>query len=409
MSVLRIYFPSRWHDSTSACPWALCGESGAVLQSGTGTLAAMPKAGQYVGILAADRVLLVSAKAPAGARRQWQTALPYLIEGRSLPDPEENHVVLASAPTGGRASLAIVDKAWLKRVTEACRTAGVPLRYALSEVLLLPRTVSGWTVAWDGQGGFVRTGGSAGMALDAGSAEALPGVLRLLLGNPETPRPDAITVCPMPDASGAPAGMPRWDGVPVPLTQGDPWDWRRAPLHNFGGNLLVGALAPPSRPLEWWPKLRPAVAIVLLLLFVEMLGTNLEWAMLARQRAELQEQMAASFRRAFGREAALVNAPLQMQRDMAELRHAKGVPDRGDFLTLMDLAARPLAGLPAGSVREFYFENGKLEVLVNANTLPELERLQQSLRDAGLDVRAETKAAGNRFSSLLRIRPLGAI
>jgi general secretion pathway protein L len=203
--------------------------------------------------------------------------------------------------------------------------------------------------------------------------------------------------------------MPHWEGLPVPLTQGEPWDWRRVPLHDFAGNLLVGALAPPSRPLEWWPKLRPAVAIVLLLLFVEMLGTNLQWAVLAHQRAALQQQMTASFRRAFGSEAALVNAPLQMQRDMAELRHATGVPDRGDFLSLMDLAARPLASLPAGSVREFYFENGKLEVLVNANTLPELDRLLQALRDAGLDVSAETKAAGNRFSSLLRIRPLGAV
>lgn len=409
MSVLRIYFSSQWRDSTSVCPWALCDESGAILQSGTGTLASIPKAGQCVAILAADRVLFVSARTPPGSRRQWQSALPYLVEGRTLPDPEENHVVLCGTADGGQAHLAVADKAWLRRVVEACRTAGLPLRYAWSEVRLLPHTASGWTLAWNGTTGFVRTGMSSGTALDAGDAETPPAALSLMLDDPELPRPDTIQVRLMPAASGAEAAMPHWQDFPVLLVQGEPWDWRRAPTPSSAGNLLAGEFAPPSRPMEWWPRLRPAAGIALLLLLVEMAGSNLQWAMMAHEQRTLQQQMAGSFRKAFGSQATLVNAPLQMQRGISDLRHEAGSLDSGDFLPLMDLSAAPLARLPLGSIRELYFEGGKLEVMVRINTQQELARLQQSLRTAGLDVHADTKLNGKEFISILTIRPGGAI
>ena len=57
MSMLRIYFSGQWRDSASLCPWALCDETGAVLQSGIDPLASMPKTRECIGIAAPERVL----------------------------------------------------------------------------------------------------------------------------------------------------------------------------------------------------------------------------------------------------------------------------------------------------------------------------------------------------------------
>ncbi len=409
MSILRIYFSSQWRDSSSVCPWALCDESDAVLQSGMGTLASMPKAAHCVGILSSDRVLFLSARTPPGARRQWRAALPYLVEGRTLPDPDENHVVLCGVPQGGEVPLAITDKAWLRRIVDACRTAALPLRQALSELQLLPHAASQWTLAWNGAGGFVRTGEHAGAALDTSDAETPPAMIRLMLEHPALPRPDQVQVCLMSPASGVEASMPAWADLPVPIAQGEPWDWRWAPIPAAASNLLAGALAPPSRPMEWWPKVRPALVVAVLMLFVEMAGSNIQWALLAHEARALQLEMIVSFRAGFGNDVALVNAPLQMQRNIAELRHGAGVQDSGDFLPLMDIAAAPLAKLPPGSVRELHFEGARLEVVVNAATLQQLDSLQQSLRNAGLQVRMETSGSGNGFGAKLTLRPQGAI
>jgi len=404
MSVLRIYFSSQWRDSASVCPWALCEDSGAVLQSGNGTLASMPKAKECVGILAPERTLLASVKMPPGARRQWQAALPFLAENQTLPDPEENHVVLAAAPGAGQVPLAISDKSWLRRIVDACRTAGLPLRKVVPEVLLPALNPPGWTVVWNGTGGFLRAGANAGMALDAGDEENPPVALRLMLNNAAGYPPDRIVIRLMPAPTGAETVMPRWGNVAVPLEAGESWDWRRAPIAAEVPNLLAGELAPPSRPQEWWPKLRPAAYVALVLLSVEMLGANLQWALLAHEKKSLQAAMESSFRKAFGNEVTMVNAPLQMQRNIADIKHGAGIEDDSDFFPLMNLSARALAKMPARSMRELHYESGRLEVEVNASTVRELETLQNGLRSAGLDVRADTHGSNNGFSSRLTIR-----
>jgi len=400
MSVLRIYFSSQWRDSASSCPWALCEDSGAVVQSGTGVLASMPRAAECIAIVAPERVLLVNVSTPPGARRQWKAALPFLAEGHTLPDPEENHVVLAAEPSSGQASLAITDRPWLRRVAEACRTAGLPLRRAVPEILLPALGKSGWTLVWDSSGGFVRSGAFSGMALDTGDGANPPVALRLMLNNAAT-QPGGINVRLL---QGAGAAMPEWENFPLALGQGEPWDWRRASIPADAPNLLTGELAPPSRPQEWWPRLRPAVFILLALLAVETLGGILQWAVLTHEEGSLKQAMERSFRKAFGNEAALVNAPLQMRRNIADIKHGAGLEDDNDFLPLMDLSARALAKMPAGSVRELHFEGGELEVEVNAATAAELDALQAGLRNSGLAVRADTHGAGNGFNSRLTIK-----
>jgi len=404
MSVLRIYFLPQWRDSASVCPWALCEDSGAVLQSGTGTLASMPKAKECIGILAPERTLFISVKTPPGPRRQWKAALPFLAENQTLADPDENHVVLAGVPEGGQAALVIADKSMLRRIVDACRTAGQSLRKVVPEALLPPIEKAAWTMVWNGTGGFVRNGSSSAMALDAGDAMSPPVNLRLMLNNAATALPDGIRVRLTPSPSGAEAGMPHWEGIPVPLAADEAWDWRRVPVTAETVNLLAGELAPPARPLEWWPRLRPAVYILLAMLFIEMAGGNLQWAMLAHEKQSLQSAMDLSFRKAFGSEVTLVNAPLQMQRNIADIKHGAGLEDDNDFFPLMELSAKALAKLPVGSVRELHFEGGRLEVEVNAASATQLDALQAGLRNSGLAVSADTRSSGNGYNSRLTIR-----
>lgn len=96
MNVLRIYFSALWRDSTSPCPWALCDDSGAVLQQGLSPLASMPKTYHCIGILSADRVLMFTAPQPPGNQRRWQAALPFIAEEHALTDPDDIHAVPAT-------------------------------------------------------------------------------------------------------------------------------------------------------------------------------------------------------------------------------------------------------------------------------------------------------------------------
>lgn len=374
MNLLRIYFSGQWHDAASPVPWALTDANGTLLQSGTSPLSALPRGFECVAIAASDRVLAVPVKLPEGRRRQ--AALPYAAEEHTLPDPEENHVVPGPTLASGHTLLAVADKSWVSRIVGACKTSGLSLRRMVAETFLPPVGANSWTLVWNGHAGFVRTGAASGVALD-GDNETTPAALALCLHAGHPARIELRYAKETPEAQRT---LPHWQAVP-PISLGPVWDWQRAPIPPDALNLLWGAFAPSLNIGEWWPKLKPAALIFLAALGVEILGTNIEWAALAGEKRTLMHEMERNFHTAFGEDSMLVDAPLQMQRNLAQLRHAAGQPDAGDFLPLLDAASR---ALPQGSVRALRYAPGQLDADVALPPGYDFAGLQRRLQGNGL-------------------------
>jgi len=407
MSLLRIYFSSQWRDSSSPCPWALCDDRGALLQSGVATLAMLPKGHECIAIVATEQVLSVAATLPPGGRRRWQAALPFVAEEFTLSDPDDNHVVPGPALPDGRRMLAIMDKSWLRRVVDAAHNAKLSLRHMVVESLLPALAPDSWTIVWNGTGGFVKTGAGNGFALDSGDAGAMPLALRLGLdAAPQLPKKIELRFAN--DITTEQRNLPQWPELQLPLVLAAEWDWRRVAIPEDALNLLWGNFAPRAKIQEWWPKLRPAAYLVLAIFALELLGGNMEWALLANEKSRLNTEMQRTFRATFGDTVTLVNAPLQMQRNLAELRHAAGVPDTGDFLPLLNAASRSLAALPAGSVVAMHYEAGRLDMDIKLERSTDFSRLKQNMQRSGLGVRmGEIRDLGNSAEARLTLLPEG--
>ncbi len=413
MSSLRIYFTDKWRDPTSPCEWALCDDSGKLLQTGHDPLANLPKGHECIAILAPDRVLSIASTLPPGLKRRWRTALPFIAEEYTLTEPDNNHVVPGKMLDDGRTALAVVDKTWLSRIIEACRSAKITLRRIIPETFMPPLEAGSWTMIWDGKNGFLRTGVTSGLALD-GNDHAMPLGLQLQLRTATLPQKIVVSF-PQATSSHIPQGdnegtmsatqqLPAWHNLSVPLVSGAAWDWRRASIPSEALNMLWGELAPSIRLKEWWPNVRPVTLLLLALFLIEAIGTNIEWTMLTQERKALTDSMQRSFRSAFGEGSALVNAPLQMQRNLAEMRHAAGLPDEGDFLPLINLAAVRLNDLPAGSVRNLHYETGRLDVDIKLARNEDFHKLQSALQKSGLNVRVgELQNSGDSVQSRLTL------
>lgn len=407
MSVLRIYFSSQWRDSTSPCPWALCDEKGAMLQSGIAPLSGLPKKHECVAIVAADRVLSIAATLPPGGSRRLQAMLPFVAEEFTLADPEENQVVPGVALPDGRRMLAVVDKAWLKRIVDAAHQARLSLRRMVVETFLPEAGADSWTLVWDGGSGFVKTGAASGTALDSSDANSLPLALRMSLET-ASQLPKKIELRFMPDVPAEQRARPQWNDLQIPLVAAADWDWRRASIPDDALNLLWGEFTPRAKIQEWWPKLRPAVYLLLAVLAIEIAGSNIEWAMLVYEKNQQVKNMQHIFRATFGDAATLVNAPVQMQRNLAEARHVAGLPDTGDYLSLLNLASVALAALPAGSVTAMHYEAGRLDLDIRLASKADFAKLKQSLSSRGLGVRVgEVRDLGNSAEARLSLLPEG--
>lgn len=379
MNLLRIYFSAGWRDSSSLCPWALSDESGKLLQQGQSVLASMPKSSECIGIVAADRVLIFTAPKPPGNQRRWLAALPFIAEEHSLHEPEEIHAAYAPSAEAGQIAISVMAKPWLKQIVAAA--AGLPLRRLIAESMMPALPADGWTLVWDGKSGFLRTSTSSGLALDCGDPYTPPLALMQTLAAAGTHVPAQIELRLLPSEQAD--VLPAWD-LPVPLVAGDCWNWRDAPISETTPNLLCGDFSPSLRLFDALAKLRPLLFILIAAFLIEVAGTHLEWIKLAGEKRELTQTIEQRFRNAFGDDSTLVDAPLQMQRNLAGLRHAAGVVDEADFIALLDR----ITPLPAKSVRSLNYESGKLELDIKLASAADLNKLEKTFKNRGLKVRS---------------------
>lgn len=363
------------------CHWALCDEHNNVLQSGSNPLAALPKGYQTVGIINARSVLSLQVKQPAGARRRWISALPFLVEEFCLRAPEENFVVPGNTTADNKINLYVIDKAWLTKLINSCQTVGLTIRKLYSEGFLVNASAQEWIGAWDGSSGWINRGDFQITPLDTQDTNQMPIALHLLL---KLNTPNSIKLLSVKNYAEQNISLAEWQEVKPAPQLGDKWDWQRIAIPSHIPNLLVGEFAPRTKFNELLPSLRPLFWLVGLLLAIQAISLNIHWLFLSQEKQQLSQSMEHSFYEAFGSESTLVNAPLQMQRNLARLRHQAGQTDPNDFIPLLDKVASILNKLPENSLQKIQYESGRLNLDIRLPQKQDFAALEQQLREADL-------------------------
>ena len=399
MSLLRIR--GSLLDPPQHCRWALVNDDREAVV-GEGPLTALPRhAGRVQLLVPADQVLITRARLPPAARRDAGSVLAFAVEERTAGDPDANQVSWL-----GRAAdhdvLAVLDKAGLARWRTALDAVGVDGYEVHCESLLLPWAPGEWSVAWDGNEGFVRSGELEAAATDCGDRDTPPLTLRLMLDAAavagELPTAIALYATghsatgPGNAGPGAAPDCDAWSrelGIGVRLA--GPWDWRAAPPD---AGISLTQERQRWRVLAGLPaRLRSAAWILGAALAIHAVALVIDWAALASQQRDLRQQMEARFRGVFPDTVAVADPALQMRRKLAQARHAAGQSDRGDFLPMIEQVALATRDLPAGAVRTVSYEGGRLTLELAAPDEASVRRIEARLRQAGLDVESPPPAS----------------
>jgi general secretion pathway protein L len=399
MSLLRIHIPSSWPDLEPAAPlpWCRLGARGEWLDAGSATLVNLPRAEACELVIPAELVLLTRARLPRGSKQKMRQLLPYAIEDKLGGEPDAVHVAAGHTLADGQTALAVIDKAWLARALARLNEAGLRPRNAWPETLLPALPADGWTMVWDGRGGFLRSGGRRARARRSSSGS----------------RPRR---CVEPGALGGRAA----DRLPAPakarrrptrgiftrsmaVEVGVEWAPLQHPDTPSGGvDLLQGAFASSSLARDWWPNLRLPLILAGLIALLQVGATTTEWLLLSREKQQLQAAMERSFREAFPDARVVVDAPLQMQRNLAELRGAAGQLSPLDFLPLLARAAAALDADDRSNLRAVRYESSQLSLDVALPDRAAADVLLKRLTDAGLASQLQN-VSGAAPQSLARI------
>lgn len=399
MSLLRLR--GSLLDPPQHCQWALVNDDRESV-AGEGPIDELPRhAGRVQLLLPADQVFITRAHLPAAARRDAGSVLAFAVEERTAGDPDANQVSWLGR-TVDHDVLAVVDKAGLARWRAALDAVGVDGYEVHCESLLLPWTPGEWSLAWDGNEGFVRSGELEGAATDCGDRDMPPLTLRLMLDAAaaagESPTAIALyatghsTIGPGNAGLGATPDSDAWSrelGIDVRLA--GPWDWRAAPP---GAGISLAQQRQRWRVLAGLPaRLLPAAWVLGAALAIHAVALVIDWTALASEQRGLRQQMEARFREVFPDAVAVADPALQMRRKLAQARHAAGQADSGDFLPMIEQVAAATRELPAGAVRTVSYEGGRLTVELAAADEASVGRIEARLRQAGLDVESPPPAS----------------
>ncbi len=375
-------------DDHAPLAWVLSADGLAPSRQGDDMPSPWPKADSVVAVVPALALAwhrLVLPKAPAA---QLRAALGGVLEEHLLVDDDQAHLALAPQGVAGQPGwVAAVHKPWLQAQLARLAASG----------LVLDRVVPAWAPLAPGADGATPAGhfftapdasGSASpwLALqDQDGAICLPlaGGLARQLQARWSARQARFTSTPAADAAAE-----HWLGAPVAVRTDAEAALAAA---RSGWNLLQFDLVPQNRGSLALGKLGrqwagPAFALarrgLLLLLLIQLAGLNV---MAWQQQDALEGKRAAMdslLRSAHPQVRAVLDAPLQMQRETAALRAAAGVPGDDDFEPM--LAA--LAGAwPDGQapVAQLRFEPGRLSLPAAGWPPPLVAQLRARLQATG--------------------------
>lgn len=355
----------------------------AITAQGKAAPALLPKADTVVAVLAEADVAWHRITVPKAPAAKLRAALSGLLEEALLEEADALHMALApNASAGQSAWVAVVQKGWLAAQLEVLDKAGVAVDRVVPSL-------------WPGdapQGHFFDSAADAGGApepavtlADVNGLVCLPlaGTLARALLPAMTIQPTHWTTTP---AVAAPAE--RWLGAPITV-QTDAeralqaarslWNLRQFDLtpRRRGSRALrdVGKrfLSPGWRPVR--------VGLVALAL-LHVVGLN-TWAWAQRRAIDDKRQaQIALLKAAHPQVRAVLDAPLQMQRETETLRVAAGKPGEGDLEALLSAAA---SAWPAGQapVQGLRFEPGQLTLAAPGWSDDQVRAFRERLRPGG--------------------------
>ena len=332
---LRIFLPAG--GDAGAMHWTLFDARGAVLREERTPLAGVPRAGVVEAMLPAERVLFARLKLPRVNAATIRELLPYAVEDRLLADPAHVHAVPGATNARGETVVAVVDRDWLDRMVGALSQAGLAPRHAYCESALLAGGRGDWHLVWGPARGMLVD--DEGVSATFDHAGGLPLGLRIALDEASSrgDRPQLVRVHAQ-DGAALP-DLAAWSReLGVPFERGGDWaQISQASLGRSALDLLHGMAGGRERRVR---IPRAVLALAALILALQAGFTVLDDLRLRRERSTLEAQREAIFRRAFPEAKVVVDPELQMSRNLAELRGARGQAGSDPFLAELTRLAR---------------------------------------------------------------------
>ncbi|MEX3628741.1 MAG: type II secretion system protein GspL [Burkholderia sp.] len=425
MSTLIVVLPPR-EPAVPLVEWqwpelsfALVDKSGHLQRAGRSSLVTLPQAASTVLVVAARDLLLLAAAVPAVKGPKLRQALPNIVEDYVIQDAQACHIAVDPvALPGGRRVLAVIDREWFRFAIEAFTTAGHRAIRAVPATRCLPQPASA-TLAAAAEAALAGESGDGiseaavispeeAPEVTSGGVSRAPIVAAIMARIESMPVNEALSIATAPRVELAIACGALGEGLTAPaasagstlaaLTAGGPFELYQLGLP--GVEPQLASITPPADPdtipgttplpfdtfarraletrfnlcqfdfeiVPWrfdratLTRLKLPAALAVITLLVAVIGINIHWWRLARERDAISAQITETLLTAFPKTTTVLAPPAQMTRQIDQLRVVAGALSPNDFLALASGVARSLGPLPPNGIASLDYHDRRLDV-----------------------------------------------
>ncbi|MDB5891326.1 MAG: hypothetical protein JWP47_2157 [Polaromonas sp.] len=394
MSTFIICLPTTESSAAVNYDYALTGDGLHLADHASAPLVLLPavqRGTELVAVVPVDALSWHRVELPKGIGAnspRLRTVLDNLLEDRLLDDPAQLHLALGPAtPGAGSVWVAACNRNWLRSHLQALESAGRPVARIVPEFAPEAGPLQ------------VHLTGEADLPYLIATGEAIQGVLRVplsaaslaLLPVPASDQPVLIAAEPAVAALGEDLLQSKVNLLTRPQRWLDAarssWDLAQFDMSSSGGARTVKRLSGAGRALLQAPSLQPARWGVAALVLANLVGLN-AWAW--KEQSALQARRLAirdTLTRTFPQIRVVVDAPLQMDREVTALRQATGAASPRDLEAMLAALG---AAVPAGqTVSAIDYSAGEARVKGLQLAGPDASNLSSQLAVQGYGFRTD--------------------
>ncbi len=388
--------------------WCVCDDKGNVIGSADhGSFEQAAKAAErrrVVMVVAGTEVLMDEVEIPATNLAKALKAVPYMLEEQLAQDVEASHFAFGNKLENGKIPVVVIARQSLEWIQDMAASVNMNLLEIIPEALAIPLSTDNWTVMTNNGHAAVRLSASRGFSCDTdmlpallnntiegASAEQIEEEIRRVrhfsCGPDESLiHPDVRTEFARTEVSLFARGLSEYkkSAGRINLLQGD-----------FGKTEALGK--------AWKPwRVPAALAATLLALWG---GTSfLQYQQLGVEERRLNDGMVSELKRAFPSVQNPERDPVRQMRSRLRADTGNDIDDTS-FVVMMSAVGSALNELKEPTVNSINFKSGQLDIVLEAESLQDVDKLKSSLeqeRELVANVQSAVKEK-ERIKARLRV------
>jgi general secretion pathway protein L len=318
-------------------------------------------------------------------------ALPFAMEEMIADDIDDMHFVASKPKADGTVAAAAIKHETLKNIIATFNDAGIYPETIIPDALCLTANSEQWAILLQEDHANVQFDTLSGGEFDSDSLSLL---LSAKLQQDDQPNPEKIILfTPEGDDSDPENNIAATIAASLPEEiELMNISYNTHPLVVYCGqyknamplNLLQGSYKPSQKGNVDWRRWRLAAALALIWITLDLGSTSVQYFELQDKNEVLSAKIEKIYKSAFPKSRKIVNARVQMEQKLKELKSGGSGSAGGSIVELLSNTASALSDADKLTLQAVNYRNNKLDLELTGTNLQAIEDLNKSLNTGNL-------------------------